>query len=338
VRKLREEESFMRPTTVLLRSALLALAGLLPSLHAAAQPFPSKPIRSIVPSGTGTGSDSLCRIFTEHLAQRLGQAVVTENRPGGNAVIGIDAAVKSPADGYTMLCFGGGSAAPSLHKSLPWDFLKVMDPVVYIYRLGLFLSVSGTLPVSTTQEFIAHAKANPGKLNYYYIAPSQKIAFAYFANRAGIELTEVYYKSGQAHVDLVAGLVHAGMDGPASFRAQLDAGRVKMLFVASNVRSPSYPNVPTSAEVGLGDFQMITGHRLLGARRNAEGRGRAAQPRVQRGHERAEDGRDDPGHRRRRGRRTAGRAAPAGRAGASQLGRRRAHRALRARMTRNRHG
>jgi tripartite-type tricarboxylate transporter receptor subunit TctC len=249
----------MKRTRLLLRSSLLALAGLSLSLHAAAQSFPSKPIRSIVPAGTGTGSDSLCRIFTEHLAQRIGQPVVTENRPGGNAVIGIDAAVKSPADGYTMLCFGGGSAAPSLHKSLPWDFLKVMDPVVYIYRLGLFLSVSGTLPVSTAQEFIAHAKANPGKLNYYYIAPSQKIAFAYFANRAGIELTEVYYKSGQAHVDLVAGLVHAGMDGPASFRAHLDAGRVKMLFVASNVRSPSYPNIPTSAEVGLGDFQMITG-------------------------------------------------------------------------------
>src|SRR5438045_4895745 len=110
----------MKRSKAPLRLALLVLASVATS--AAAQTFPSKPIRALTPAGTGSGLDTLCRVFAEHAAERLGQPVVTENRPGGNQVIGIDAAVKSPADGYTILCFGGGGMAPALHKSLPWDF------------------------------------------------------------------------------------------------------------------------------------------------------------------------------------------------------------------------
>src|SRR5437762_9498123 len=120
----------------------------------------------LTPVGVGSPADIICLIYGDEIAQRLGQPIVMENKPGGNSVIAVDAVLAAPADGYTLNCFNGGNMAPALHKSLPWDYLKVSAPVVHTYKFGFFLVVNGKLPVSTAQEFIAYAKANPGKLNY----------------------------------------------------------------------------------------------------------------------------------------------------------------------------
>jgi tripartite-type tricarboxylate transporter receptor subunit TctC len=169
----------------------------------------------------------------------------------------------APADGHTLICFNGGNMAPALHKSLPWDFLKVAAPVIGIYRFGSFLVVNGKLPVNSAQEFIAYAKANPGKLNYFQLVPTQKIGFALFAARAGINIVEIPFKGPDGYAALLAGTVHAGLDGPVSFRGgQIESGQVKMLFTAAEQRSPLMPNVPTAREAGLGDLILPSGIHL----------------------------------------------------------------------------
>jgi len=237
---------------------LLAAAALATS--ALAQNYPSKPIHVVVALGSGSGADILCRIFSSELSARLNQPIVVENKPGGSGIVGAGAVIKSPADGYTALCHTPGSFSRALVKDLPWDFLAVMDPVINVYKLGFFLAITGKLPVNNLQEFVAYAKANPGKLNYYYLGTLQKIGFALFAQRAGIDMVAVGYKGGEFLNDLYAGSVHAGLDGPATFRGgQLDSGQAKLLFVASDARSPLAPNVPTAAEAGLGDLQLPVG-------------------------------------------------------------------------------
>jgi tripartite-type tricarboxylate transporter receptor subunit TctC len=240
--------------------ASLVTTALAVSAPVGAQGFPTKPVRVITAVGAGAPADVLCRLYSEELSQRIRQPVVVENRPGGNNVIAVNALLEAPADGYTALCFSGGGMAPALHKALPWDFLKVVEPITGIYVFGFFLVVNGKVPVNNVQEFIAHVKANPGKLNYMQLVPLQKIGFALFAQRAGIDMVEVGYKGMEAYQDLLSGRVHAAMDGPASWRGgQIESGQVKMLFTAATKRSPLLPNVPTAAEAGLGDLELPVG-------------------------------------------------------------------------------
>jgi tripartite-type tricarboxylate transporter receptor subunit TctC len=236
----------------------LAVLGLAWAAQAWSQGFPNRAMRMITSVAAGAPADVLCRIYADELSQRVGQAVVVENKPGGDNLISVDAVLSNPADGYSLLCINGGNMAPALHKSMPWDFLKVMTPVVHIYKFGFFLVVNGKLPVNNAQEFIAYAKANPGKLNYFYLVPTQQIGFALFAQRAGIDVVGIGYKGPEAYRDIISGTVHAGMDGPVSFRAQPE-GTVKFLFTANDQRSPLTPNVPTAREAGLGDLQLPSG-------------------------------------------------------------------------------
>jgi len=228
-------------------------------MTAFAQRFPERPLRLIVPVAAGAPADVACRLVADETSTSLGQPIIVENRPGGNSVIAVDAVYNAPADGYTIGCFNVVSLTPALHKSLPWDFLKAMEPVSGYYRLGFFLAISGTLPVKNYSEFISYAKSHPGKLNNYELGPSQKIAFAMFASRAGIDVVDIGFKGPDAYQALVAGQVHAGFDGPQSFPGQLESGKVRLLFVASDQRAPLLPDVPTASEVGLKDFQVPAG-------------------------------------------------------------------------------
>jgi len=236
--------------------ALLAAAMVGP---AKAQTFPEKPLRLIVTVGPGAPADSLCRLYADEVSKKIGQPIIVENRPGGGAVIAAEAVNGAPADGYTLGCFNAVSFTPALQKTLPWDFLKGMEPVAGLFRAGFFLVATGKLPVNNYGEFLAYAKANPGKLNNYQLGPSQQVGFAAFAARAGIKVVDVGYKGAEAYQALLAGDVHAGLDGPASFLGQLQAGKVKLLFIASNVRSPLFPDIPTATEVGLKDFELPSG-------------------------------------------------------------------------------
>ncbi|HXC40033.1 MAG TPA: tripartite tricarboxylate transporter substrate binding protein, partial [Burkholderiales bacterium] len=227
---------------------ILAAVAVACAAQAWGQAWPTRPIRMVTSVGAGSPADVLCRIYADELSQRVGQSVFVENKPGGDNLISVEAVLSSPADGHSLLCINGGNMAPALHKSMPWDFLKVMAPVVHIYKFGFFLVVNGKLPVNTAQEFIAYAKANPGKLNYFHLVPTQKIGFALFAQRAGIDMVEIGYKGPEAYRDILTGTVHAGMDGPVSFRGNIDNGNIKLLFTANDQRSPLTPNVPTARE------------------------------------------------------------------------------------------
>jgi len=241
----------MCPTKIL--RLMLAAIGLACSQFIFAQGYPSKPIRVVVPFGTGSATDPLCRLISDRWSPRLGQPIIVDNRPGASGLIGADIVARSPADGYTMLCLGGGSMAAVLHKSLPWDFLKVFDPVGQFMKSAFFLVVSSETRATTAREFIDYAKANQGKINYYSIAASQQLAFALFASRVGIDAVHVAYSGAQARTDLATGRVHAGMDGPQQIQALIDTDKVRLLFYADSTRSPLYPNVPTAAEAGV-DF------------------------------------------------------------------------------------
>ncbi len=249
-----------RSTTTLLGAAMVAAAFAAPAFG---QAFPNKPLRMITSVGPGSPADVLCRIYSDELSQRIGQPVIVENRPGGNNLIAVNALFEAPADGYAYACFNHSNMVPALHKDLPFDFLKAAEPVVSIYTFGFFLTVNGKLPVKTAQEFIAFIKANPGKYNYSYLVPTQQIGFAMFAKIAGLNMVEVGYKGPDAYRDLLAGVVHAQMDGPVSFKGQEKEGLVRFLFTAAEKRSDLTPDVPTAKEVGLGDFTLPSGLGLL---------------------------------------------------------------------------
>lgn len=232
---------------------LLAAATTFAGTGVAAQDYPNRPIRLIVPFAAGGGSDVMARLIAEPLAKRLGQPVVVENKPGANATIGAELVVKSPADGYTLLYTPPGPQItnPSLMAKLPYDPVKDLVPVA---RLGVFVSVLAVnprVPASTVKELIAYARANPRTLNFSSpgIGSANHLAGEYFARLAGIEIVHVPYKgSGPAMQDLIAGNVQMTFDTLAALQPHLRSGALRALAIAGLERSPSLPGVPALAE------------------------------------------------------------------------------------------
>lgn len=252
----------MRTTSLrrrLLRAAsmatTLAALGLVPWIGAHAQGnFPDKPLRIIVPFGAG-GSDTLARVIGEKLGLLLKQQVLVENKPGAAAVIGSEYASQQPADGYTILFLGGGSLTPMLIKDLKFDILKSMRPVVCVARGGMTLMVPGTMPVNNFREFVDYAKKNPGKLNFSYTAGSILLSGEMLKARSGFEATAIPYKgSTQVATALIANEIQMGIDVPLFYVGMIKEGRIKALAHGAAERSPSLPDVPTLAEVGVSDL------------------------------------------------------------------------------------
>ena len=234
-------------------SALLCLAV---SLPAAAQDFPNKSLKLIVPQPPGGGFDTTARILADKLGPLLGQTVVVENRPGAGTLVGTEAAAKAPGDGYTMLMGGLSNIAlnPGLYQKLPYDpqkdFAVVAMPVSYAY----VLVARKDLPFNSLKEVIDHARANPDKLTYASggNGSGQHIAPAVVAHLAGVKLTHVPYKGAQAaYQDLIAGRVDLFFDIAPTARGQIDGGTVKALAVSSRSRQAIFPNLPTVAESGI---------------------------------------------------------------------------------------
>lgn len=233
-----------------------ALAGIAPwPLAAQAQPaFPDKPIRIIVPFGSG-GSDTLARAIAEKLSTLVKQPVLVENKPGAAALVGSEYAASQPADGYSILFLGGGSLTPVLIKDLKFNLLRSMRPVVCVARGGMTLMVPGTLPVNNLREFVEYAKKNPGKINFSYTAGSILLASEMLKSRAGFDAAAIPYKgSTQVATALIAGEIQMGIDVPLFYVGMIKEGRIKALAHGASERSPSLPDVPTLAEVGVPDL------------------------------------------------------------------------------------
>ena len=233
----------------LLVAFVLALTG----ASAAAQAWPSKPVRFFVAGNAGSAPDIIARLIGERLTQIWGQQVIVDNRPGAAGNLGTAAAAKAPADGYNILF---GQAAPLAlnqltFKTLPFDAEKDFVPVVNVGLSPMMIAVNNDLPAKTVGELVALAKAQPGKVNFG--TSSQRniphLTGEMLASMAGVKLTDVPYKSNaQAAAETQTGLTQVYIDGIPPMTAHMKAGRLRVIAVSSAKRLPNFPDIPAVAE------------------------------------------------------------------------------------------
>lgn len=244
-----------------LRRAVAAAALMLAAAPLGAQTYPSKPIRAIVPFAAGSATDTVARVYAQRMSETLGQPIVVENRAGANGLIGADAVAKAAPDGYTIL-FGTNStnaAAPALFKQVPFDHEKDFAPVGFLASVPLIVTINKSVPASNLAEFIAYAKANPGKINFASASASQRVSTEMLASMAGIKLTVVPYRSSpQAITDVMTGQVQMFTADLAVTLSQVKEGNVRGLAVTSRTRSAKIPELPTVEEAGnLPGYELI---------------------------------------------------------------------------------
>jgi tripartite-type tricarboxylate transporter receptor subunit TctC len=243
-------------------AALCSGLALLPAAQTAAQEaYPNRLLKVIVPQPPGGGFDFVGRVLAEKLAVQLKQPVVVDNRPGSGTVVGTDAAAKAAPDGYTLLTGSVSNIAlnPGLYPNLPYDPLRDFEPVGLAVSYSYTLIGRKDLPFNTLQELIAHAKANPGKLNYASggTGSGQHVLAAALWHLAGVQLTHIPYRGAQAaYTDLIGGRVDLFFDLSSTARPQVDAGTVKALAVSGAARNPMHPQVPTVRETGAAALEL----------------------------------------------------------------------------------
>jgi tripartite-type tricarboxylate transporter receptor subunit TctC len=246
---------------------LLAAVLLFASGPASPQPYPVKPVKLIVPFAPGGGSDVSARFIAQKLSTALGQQVVVENRAGAGGLIGVEAGIKSPPDGYTLTLLPSSyTAYPSIYK-LGFDPIGDLAPIIQISQGPLLVVVHPALPVTTVQELIALAKSKPGKLNF--ASPGQgttlQLATEMFATMAGIKLNHVPYKgTGPALTDTIAGQTDLYFSGISTALPQVRSGRLRAIAVTTGKRVAAAPEVPTIAESGMPDYEVVVWYGLAG--------------------------------------------------------------------------
>jgi len=245
-----------------MKRLFLALLGALPLL-AAADTYPSKPIRFVVPYPAGGPLDTIARLLGQKVSESVKQPVVVDNKPGAGGNIGADAVAKSPADGYTILMGAVATHAinPTLYASIPYDPVRDFIPVTQVASTPNVLVVNPSVPAASVGEFIAYARANPGKLNFGSgsTGSAGHLAGELFKTQAGVEMTHVPYKgAAPAMNDLVGGQIQLMFDNLASSLGQVKAGRVRALAVTTARRTSLAPDLPTIAESGLPGFDINT--------------------------------------------------------------------------------
>jgi len=242
---------------------LAAGAAVLPlaSRLALAQAYPSRPVRIIVPVAPGGALDILARIMGQWLSERLGQSVVIENRPGAGTNIGIEAAVRAAPDGYTLLLIPASvTTNATLYQDLTFNFIRDIEPVAMISTLPMVMEINPQIPAKTVAEFIAYAKANPGKISMASggSGSSSHVGGELFKMLAGIDMIHVPYRGGApALADLIGGQVQVMFSPLPESLGAIRSGQVRALGVASTKRVEGLPDVPTVAETVPG-FEAST--------------------------------------------------------------------------------
>ena len=227
---------------------------------AAAQSYPSKPIRMIVAYAPGGAVDFVARTVAQRMTESMGQTIVVENKPGAGGILAADTVVHSAPDGYTVLFTDPAIAtAPSLQEKVPYDLFKDFKTVSVTSSSPNVLIVANSLPVKIVSELIAYGKQNPGKLNYASsgIGTSVHLAAEMLKASTGIEATHVPYRGmAQSMTDLADGKVHMAFSSPSAAMPLISGNKVRAIATTGNQRSPAFPDLPTVAEAGVPGFYV----------------------------------------------------------------------------------
>lgn len=252
------------------RRSFVAMMSLCLASAAFAQadpPYPTKPVRIVVPSPPGGSTDQLARLIGERLSKTWGQPVIIENKPGAGLTLGADYVAKSAGDGYTLLMGAvHHSIADVVYKKLPYDLRKDLRPISVIAVVPNVLVVPASFPAKTTQELIELAKQNPGKFNYGSTGAGtgHHLIGEQFNDMAGTDIVHVPYKgSAPALVDLMGGQIQIMFDTVASCLPHVQAGKLRPIAVATSMRSSALPDVPTLSESGLPGFDIASWFGLM---------------------------------------------------------------------------
>jgi tripartite-type tricarboxylate transporter receptor subunit TctC len=245
---------------------LLAVAVTAP---AAAQQYPSRPIRLISPNPAGGANDVIGRIVAQKLAEVLGQQIVVDNRGGAGGTIGTEMAARAVPDGYTLFAASQSTmtVAPHIYKNLNYDVLNDFAPIAMFAEAQNLLNTQPAFPASSVKDFVSLAKAKPGAITYASAGPGSASHFAglLFAKAAGIEILHVPYKGGAPAITaVVAGETMFNFGPIAATAAYIKAGRLKALAVSGSRRSAAFPNVPTVAESGVPGYVVVGWFGLMG--------------------------------------------------------------------------
>ncbi len=255
----------------LFAAASLSAVSIAPSVALAQDAFPAKPIQLVLPFPPGGATDVVGRIVAQKLGERLGKTIVVDNRPGAGTVVGASYVAKSAPDGYTLLATSGTTFTvnPAVYPKLPYDPQKNFEPIGLIGSTGLILLANRDVPVKNLKEFVAAAKAEPGKYSYGSFGAGTTAHFAGEAllNLTGVKMLHVPYKgSAPAMTDLIGGQIPFSIDTVAAALPQVRSGKVKAIAVTTAKRSALLPNVPTVAESGYPGMDTSTWIALVAPR------------------------------------------------------------------------
>ena len=243
----------------MIRGISLLLAAVCVALPAAAQEYPNRPVKIIVPFAAGGPADIYARFIGQRLQDALGQAFVVEDRPGGGSVIGTDAVAKSAPDGYTLLMMSNTHTVnESLIPNKPFQLLRDFVPIAPVNYSDLVLVVHPSVPAKTLKELLDLAKAKPGGMNYASSGPGTPYHMAgeLFKTMAGVDVVHIPYKgSSGARTDVIGGQVQMMFDAITTMAPQARAGKVRALATTGRVRSDVTPDVPTVAEAGVPGYE-----------------------------------------------------------------------------------
>ena len=229
--------------------------------------YPSKPVRVVVPSSAGGGTDIVARIIAPDLSKRLGQQIIIDNRPGAGTMIGIEIAAKSPPDGYTLLMGLSTLAINSaLYKKVPYDPVRDFAPITVAVSSASIIVVHPSLPAKTVKELITLSRARPGQINYASAGNGTypHMTMELFLSMAKLKMVHIPYKgTGPAMIDMLAGHTAVMAATILTGMPQIRAGRLRPLGITSQARSAVTPDIPTIAESGLPGFESVQWYGLL---------------------------------------------------------------------------
>ncbi|KRB81559.1 Bug family tripartite tricarboxylate transporter substrate binding protein [Noviherbaspirillum sp. Root189] len=249
-------------------TALLCLSCVMPFGAAAASDYPIRPIRLVCPYAAGGLTDVLARVLAKRLSERIGQPVVVENRTGAGGIIGVDAVAKSPADGYTIVLVAQGLASvnASLHKNLPYDTLRDFAPISLVSTFSLVFVGNPELPPKSMEEFIATARAKPGKLDYGSAgnASTSHLMTELLKDQVGIDVVHIPFRGeSAAFTELMGGRLTGMFATLGGALPSIQSGKLRALAVATKERNSLLPNVPTVSESGVPGFEVLGWYGIL---------------------------------------------------------------------------